>query len=149
MHLFYASIGGISLASGLLALPAAAQDVIRPGDSEMTCEALAGEINALSRSQVRAARREEQRANGEEGLGGFARSLGAARPLLDTVVSNTGGDAMTAAVIARSAIDGAQDSSVGESRPQARRPAPPAAAAPTVDALRLERLNTLHDRRGC
>lgn len=151
-RLFSASIGVLSVASGLIAMPVAAQDVIRPGDSTMTCEGLAREINSLSRSQARAAQRAQAQANGNGGgFGAFARSLGgAARPMLDTVVSNTGGETMAAAVIARSAIDGAQSGQRNStSSPRATRPAAPATPAPTVDSMRLERLNTLHAQRGC
>lgn len=146
------SISVLAIGAGLFAIPAAAQDVIRPGDSTMTCEAMAREINSLSRDQARAAQRAQARANGNGGgFGAFARSLsGAARPMLDTVVSNTGGDTMAAAVIARSAIDGAQNGQ-RNSAPSARpsRPVAPAAPAPTVDSMRLERLNSLHTQRGC
>lgn len=77
--------GGAMLAACLLALAGPARSaelaVVETGDSQKTCAALTEEINALSASEAKAARRAE---SGRKFLGFAGAALQAAAPLLSS-----------------------------------------------------------------
>ena len=120
-------------------------NVIQPGDQAMSCKALGAEINMLTRGQVKRQQKAAARANGG-GFGGALGKLGAfARPVLNRVVSETHGSTMAAAVTARDTLDEVQSTAARTPQPASR----PAPAAPTVEDLRLKRLNEIHAAKRC
>lgn len=103
----------------------------------MSCSALAAEINSLSAIMAKS----DQRAASSDRLKGLgAAGLRAATPLLDTVVSETGGSTMAAAVLARSALQGTSN---------APRPARATAPQQRLEEMRLQRLSSIHAGKGC
>ena len=111
--------------------------VVRPGDGEMSCQALGAEINDLSARQ----RQQQQRAETARNAGRVGRGLlsGLARSANLFGYRSSDGAAAAAAVTAAAAA--------------AEQMSEPGDAAPTpvltVEQQRLAHLTTLHASRGC
>lgn len=90
MTRLFPCIGAATVATFLLAgSAAAATDLVQPGDGEKSCAALAAEINTLSASEAKAAKRAD---SGRKLLGFAATALQVAAPLLGGSKGAGGGD---------------------------------------------------------
>jgi hypothetical protein len=118
-------------------------DVIRPGDQAMSCNALGAEINALTRTTTKQQQRAASRGSGG-GLGGLFGALApVAAPVLDRVYAESSGRTATAAIVARDTLERSQSGASAIPR------AAPAAAPPSLEAQRLQRLTTIHTTKHC
>lgn len=146
-----------ALASGGVAeAQASAIQVIQPGDPELSCEALATQINTLSADQAKAAKRA---ASGRKLLGFATTALQVAGPMLSSGLAKGGGDGGMGAMMAQQAM--------GQMQAQAMQQQMGAmgalgamgggyGAAPaegdergSLESQRLARLNHLHAQKGC
>ena len=118
--------------------------VERPGDADMSCEALAGEITTLSTAQAKAA---ERAAKGRRLLGFATSAMQVAAPLV------TGGlvrDAAAAAVVQQAA--GMVQTQVLQQQMSGNLAGEQATRAPapeTPQALRVAHLKALQSAKGC
>lgn len=115
---------------------ALAQGVVRPGDTALSCEALASEINTLEEAQLKRAQRAE---SGRKFMGLAGSAINAAAPALMARAGTSDG-----AMIAQSVLGSMQTGAAS---------APPVDAAPATDtgpqARRLERVKGLFAERSC
>jgi hypothetical protein len=117
-------------------------DVIRPGDSVMSCKALTAEINSLTRSVTKQRERAASRAAGRGGLRGLFGALApVAIPVLSEVSAQNGGVVGSTAESAGYAIQNAANSPTSQ--------APAAAPTPSLEQQRLDRLTRLHAAKPC
>lgn len=128
--------------------------LIQPGDATMSCEALAGEINSLSATQAKAARRAE---SGKKFFGFATTALQVAGPMLSGG-GKAGGDGGMSAMMAQQAMGQMQAQAMQQQMGMgamgmlggmsgARAEVPEAGAS--VESQRLARLNDLHANKGC
>ena len=130
------------------ATPAPAM-LVRAGDSAMSCEALAAEINQLSAADQPAVAEAAPPKKKKKG-GGFLRILGHAAPFLGPLGMIGGGvGAMVAssAVGAASSVGGSNDADamMAQSRTAMQR----AMAGPSVESQRRDRLTEMFEAKRC
>lgn len=145
----------VAIAALLVFLPAGSQaqssyQVVRPGDGQMSCEALAAGINALYGEIADEAQGAQRRAEGRQAAGRVGRGLlsGLARGATILGYNNGLGDGAGGA-LASSAIAGVADEI-------ANAPTPEPGPAPEVEGSRetprqqrLAHLRSLFDSRSC
>lgn len=149
-----ASALAAALASGGLAHAQDEVQLIQPGDSVMSCKALAAEINALSSAQAKAAKRAE---SGKKFLGFASTALQVAGPMLSGGMGKLGGDGGMGAMMAQQAMGQMQAQAMqqqvgmGLTGPMGGGygAEPPADADNSVQGQRVARLNGLHAQKGC
>jgi hypothetical protein len=127
------------LTLAIIATPGAARDldVLQPGDEALSCRALSSQMNTLLREQAR----ERRRAQGGGGRGLLSALGRVAAPVLDTVVSETGGATMVAADGARQVLRSEDNAGTPAAASQP--------AAPSLVDQRLARLTGFHTAKGC
>jgi hypothetical protein len=125
--------------------------LIQPGDSAKTCEALATEINTLSAVQAKAAKKAE----GGRRAFGFAKGLlSVAGPMVAGGGLGGGGDGISG-MIAQQAMGAIQQQAMQAQMGQMAGAMPRAVAATqaadgnTVEAQRIARLTQMHAAKSC
>ena len=128
----------------MFSFPAHAQtapvEVVRPGDRQMTCPALAAEINVLAQPQAAVATSAKPKKKG--GLG-FLRMLGSAVPMIGGVGGGIGGGVLSAA--GSLAAEGQAEKQMDDAQSMARE----AMAGPTAAQQRKERLIAIFEEKRC
>lgn len=128
---------GLTLAFVVMPSAAPAQTAQRSGETTVNCKALSAQIKDLSKRQAKAQRKRERGSGG----GLFASLNRVAMPMLDSVVSQTGGATMAAADGARQGLRGAEEA---EATAGTRAPADTS----NLDA-QLDRLAAQRTAMGC
>lgn len=135
------------IASTALTLPATARaatlgevQLLQPGDSAKSCEALATEINALALAEAKPAKKKKK----GFGLGSLTQALSMASPMLGNIGGGMGG------AIASQAIGAAQSSAM-QSQAQESMDSAMAAMNPnqSIEAQRKARLMGFFESKGC
>ncbi len=124
------------------AAPLPAQDIVRLGDRDMSCQALAAEINSL----VQPAAAEEVAAKPKKHGFGFLKMLGAAMPMAGLVGSMGGAVLSSAAGAAQAA---ATTSAPADMMAESSRMARTALAGGTPEQQRKERLTAIFEEKRC
>ena len=131
-----------SLVLAFGALPtAAASFEPQSADDAPSCKALSSQIKALTKRQAKAERKRERGAGG----GLFASLNRVAMPMLDSVVSETGGATMQAADGARQGLRGAEEAEAAGTQGGAAS----APAEETDFADQIARLKAQHAAKNC
>lgn len=150
--LLSAGLIGAVLVAGAAQAKTTEIQVIQPGDSARSCEALATEINALSADQAKASKRA---ASGKKFMSFASTAMQVAGPMLSGGMGKMGGDGGMGAIMAQQAMGQMQAQAMQQQMTQAYG-GYGAEPAPTVSdddgglrGQRLTRLNDLHAQKGC
>lgn len=132
----------VSPSAPAFAAEAAAVQLVQPGDADLTCEALASQINALASNDAQPKKKKRG-----FGLGSLTKVLSVASPML----GGMGGSGM-GGMIANQAISVAQTSAM-ESQMQDTMDGAMAAANPmanqSIEQQRKNRLMGFYESKGC
>lgn len=134
-------LAGAAPANAASSKSAAPIQLLQPGDAQLSCQALATQINELANAEAQAPRKRRG------GFGSFGKMLGAAAPMLGSM-GGMGGNGIGGA-LANQAIGAIQ---AGAAQSQAQGQADAASAAPasqTVAAQRRDRLMEFFQSKGC
>jgi len=142
------AILAVALAAPALAAPV---ELVKAGDAEMSCQAVAAEMNALSAQKAKAAKRAE---SGRKLLSFATTALQVAS---SGGMGGMGGGGNQSGYIAQQALGALQAQAMQQQMMGAAGQGfgaftDPAAAPPaddSVEAQRLARLNDLHAQKGC
>lgn len=121
-------------------------DVVRVGDSQLSCENLTAEINALHaavQSEQQAQAKREGQARATKGL--LKGLAGGALSVAPSLIGGRMGGGMMTQLALNGALQGVQASSASA----AAVPAPAAARPPGPEEQRLEHLSELFGKNGC
>lgn len=140
-----AIIPTLVLAAALATTAQAAAPGARPGDKEMTCEAVAAERASIDAD---IARRGEKEAAGAKRKQGFMRFAQGAAAYAPSLLGQFGGDSVTGSLAAQAVGQGAMNALDGAQADAAQRQAPQPFATPE-QAARLERLARIAAYRQC
>lgn len=143
--------------AGPVRAEAPALQVIQAGDADLSCEALAGQINGLSADQAKAAKRA---ASGRKLLGFASTALQVAGPILSSGMGKAGGDGGMGAMMAQQAMGQMQAQAMQQQMGMAALgglggmaagygAGSPETAEGSIESQRLARLNHLHVQKGC
>lgn len=122
--------------------------LIQPGDGDMTCEALASEINTLSSAEAKAAKRAE---SGKKFMGFATAALQVAGPMLSSGMGKMGGD-FQGAMLAQQAMGQLQGQAMQQQMVglnNADGVVDASSAGSSIERQRLSRMKDLHARKRC
>lgn len=138
---FALAVGAMAPGASRAAMPAA-QEVVRLGDRDMSCQALAAEINNLAQPAVA----EQAAAKPKKHGFGFLKVLGAAMPMAGLAGSMGGAVLSSAAGAAQAA---AATSAPSDMMAESSRMARTALAGGTPEQQRKERLTAIFEEKRC
>lgn len=137
----------LSLATSQVAFAQSGFQVLRTGDSELTCEALVTEINGLNQTVRQQAERAQRNAQTRQTAGRVGRGLlsGLARGAQVFAYGSTSTEALGGLVASSAASGVAQEIANGASQPA--QPPQPLPAVDTPEQHRLTHLTGIHGQR--
>lgn len=137
-----AAVLAATLAAGAAHAQVSALKLVQPGDSAMSCTALAAEINSLSEGQTKAASRA---ASGRKLLGFATTAMSLAGPMLGGGVSGANSGGM-GGMLAQQAL-GALQTQAMQAQMSGGNPA--ATAGVSIEVQRMARLSEIFASKGC
>jgi hypothetical protein len=135
-------------ASATVPAPAPVQ-LVRPGDGQMSCQALSDEINQLALTEQPAAATQTAAAAPKKKKGlGFLKMLGGAAPML-SMVPGVGAAGMLMSSAAGAATQGSSQAAADDMMADSRAMMQRAMSGPSIASQRKERLTEMFTAKGC